>query len=718
MFKIHTILADNLLEFGGMYVSGRIIMRSFMNLNIKAKLRYAFGALIFIIAVIGVVGYIGISTVKKAQDYLYANDYIPLTRLSDAHASIMSVRADLTNLLLKTSVSERQLCARDILNGIQKIDDAMARYRNSTSSNGTKPLIEKFNTSWARLKLAATRVIDFAQRNQNIEAMAINDGEIGTEMTECQAALVSLKQFTERDAERIDTIGENASKSMMLILTILLIFGLAIAGGGGFMVASAISKSIATLVEATDALAKGDVNVVVDVDTSDEIGKLSSSFNILSSNIRNQASEAEQIALGNLNVDVRQRSDVDILAKSRNRVVEILKFLLVETNSLTLAAREGKLNVRGDADRFSGGYREIIDGMNKTLDAIVTPIQESADVLSAMATGDLTVRMKGEYKGDHQLIKNSVNSLAESLSAALRDVSEVVSATSSASAEISSSTEEMAAGAQEQNSQTAEVAGAVEEMTSTILENSKSARHALETAKKARQVAEDGGNVVQETVHGMNRIAEVVKKSAGTVQALGKSSDQIGEIIQVIDDIADQTNLLALNAAIEAARAGDQGRGFAVVADEVRKLAERTVKATKEIAQMIKKIQADTVGAVKSMEEGTHEVDKGIELAQRAGSSLKEIVLVVSQLTDMATQIAAGSEQQSGAAEQISKNIEGISSVTHESASGTQQIARAAEDLNQLTNQLQHLVAQFNTGTPAPASSKPAALPRKKTIFK
>jgi methyl-accepting chemotaxis protein len=179
------------------------------------------------------------------------------------------------------------------------------------------------------------------------------------------------------------------------------------------------------------------------------------------------------------------------------------------------------------------------------------------------------------------------------------------------------------------------------------------------------------------------------------VRELGKSSDQIGEIISVIDDIADQTNLLALNAAIEAARAGEQGRGFAVVADEVRKLAERTTKATKEIAGMIKKIQVDTAGAVSSMEQGTGEVEKGKQLADRAGASLQEIVGVSQKVTDMVTQIAAASEEQSSASEQISKNVEAISKVTGETAQGTQQIARAAEDLNRLTEKLQELTSRF-----------------------
>ncbi|HVN47706.1 MAG TPA: methyl-accepting chemotaxis protein, partial [Bacteroidota bacterium] len=152
---------------------------------------------------------------------------------------------------------------------------------------------------------------------------------------------------------------------------------------------------------------------------------------------------------------------------------------------------------------------------------------------------------------------------------------------------------------------------------------------------------------------------------------------------------------LALNAAIEAARAGEQGRGFAVVADEVRKLAERTTKATKEIAGMIKKIQGETAGAVSAMDQGTQKVDEGMKLADKAGASLKEIVDISQRVTDMVNQIAAASEEQSSASEQISKNVEAISAVTNQTATGTQQIAHAAEDLNRLTENLTQIVGRF-----------------------
>jgi methyl-accepting chemotaxis protein len=329
---------------------------------------------------------------------------------------------------------------------------------------------------------------------------------------------------------------------------------------------------------------------------------------------------------------------------------------------------------------------------------ILNPIRSTTEVINRVAAGDLRKDVPVDTTDEIGEMARSFNGMLSNLRDILGKINAATGTMAGASTQISSSTEEMAAGAHEQTSQAGEVASAVEEMAKTIVANSRNASETAETAKRAKNAAESGGIVVQESVDGMQRIANVVRKSAETVKELGKSSDQIGEIIGVIDDIADQTNLLALNAAIEAARAGEQGRGFAVVADEVRRLAERTTTATKEIAQMISQIQSDTQGAVSAMDAGTKEVESGIQLADKAAKALREIVGISQTVTDMVSQIAAASEQQSSASEQISKNVEAISAVTNESASGTQQIARAAEDLNRLTENLEQLVSQFQLG--------------------
>jgi methyl-accepting chemotaxis protein len=332
-------------------------------------------------------------------------------------------------------------------------------------------------------------------------------------------------------------------------------------------------------------------------------------------------------------------------------------------------------------------------GYAKVLVKDIKAIQESID------NADLNTQFNTSREDEMGQLQNSFDRFVSSIRDTLIQVSETATSVASASAQISSSTEEMAAGSQEQTTQSEEIARAVEQMAKSIAVNSENAGEAAQTAEKAKGAAEQGGKVVLDTVSGMKQIANVVRESAGTIQNLGKSSDQIGEIIGVIEHIADQTNLLALNAAIEAARAGEQGRGFAVVADEVRKLAEQTTKATKQIAGMIQQIQADSHGAVRTMANATKQVDDGIVLADHAGASLHEIVEITQKVTHMVTQIAVANEEQSSTSEQISKNMEAIASVTQQTSSGTQQIARAAEDLNRLTETLQSLVNQFKLNT-------------------
>ncbi|MGH9591767.1 MAG: methyl-accepting chemotaxis protein, partial [Bryobacteraceae bacterium] len=218
---------------------------------------------------------------------------------------------------------------------------------------------------------------------------------------------------------------------------------------------------------------------------------------------------------------------------------------------------------------------------------------------------------------------------------------------------------------------------------------------AADASRKGAETAREGGRIVEETLSKMRSIANSVGETATKVQELGKSSDQIGEIIGVIDDIADQTNLLALNAAIEAARAGEQGRGFAVVADEVRKLAERTSKATKEIASMIKNIQAETKVAVSAMQDGTNQVEMGVESTTQAGSSLHDIIRVSEQVGDMITHIATAATQQSSATEQVNANVEQIAKITQETAAGAQESAKAVHDLSNLALDLQNMVSKF-----------------------
>lgn len=336
--------------------------------------------------------------------------------------------------------------------------------------------------------------------------------------------------------------------------------------------------------------------------------------------------------------------------------------------------------------------RGNIERQRKYLEEQTRPIEGA---IMSLASGDLTAEV--EITEDNQLYElgMEVNKMIASLRNTLLQVSENSTSVASAAAQISSSTEELSAGAQEQSAQTSEVAASVEEMTRTVIENSRNATLTAEIAKDNGSVAKEGGVVVDKTIRKIREIADVVQTSASTVERLGTATQEIGEIVRVIDDIADQTNLLALNAAIEAARAGEEGRGFAVVADEVKKLAERTTNATKQIASMIKNVQSEANVAVESMKRGSSEVGEGIKLADNAGESLRNIVSNTDKVVDMMMQIATASEEQSSTSEQISQNIESISGVSSESANGISQIAHAADDLSRLTENLKTLVMNF-----------------------
>jgi methyl-accepting chemotaxis protein len=663
------------------------------NLKLGTRLSLGFGVSAALLLILGISSFINITSMDDNMNTVVHNRF-PNTVWANKYIDVINEAAVIVGKYIITDDVEVRKDYRQRLTEIAKIADAMtdSLQAGMNSDKGKQLLTEMTSIRKGEYYTSRAQMLKEADAGNKIEASRILFNELQeaqkkytakiNEMIDYQVQLLN-EAAVEADATHRFVVTSTVVISLLALLFVVL---------AAYFITKSITKPVSLVVSRINelesigftnlgnglvALEKGDLSVKVDNPTQqlkltrkDEVGVLAETVD---------------------KMIVKAQSGITAYEGVRSKVNDLSDV----TKELIIDGQEGRLNKRGDATKFAGSYKDIVQGFNGVLDAVILPIQESAKVIDKYAEGDFTPRISTQYKGDHQLIVNSLNKMGESVSRVLNQVKEAVQATASAANQISSSTEEMAAGAQEQSAQATEVAGAVEEMTKTIYETTKNTGQATEASKNSGRVAKEGGKVVEETIEGMIRISDVVRKSAETVQALGKSSDQIGEIVQVIDDIADQTNLLALNAAIEAARAGEQGRGFAVVADEVRKLAERTTKATKEIATMIKQIQKDTNGAVESMEEGTKEVEVGKQLAEKAGRSLQEIIHGAENVVDIVSQVAAASEEQSSAAEQISKNIESISSVTQESASGIQQIAHASEDLNRLTLNLQELVAQF-----------------------
>lgn len=302
--------------------------------------------------------------------------------------------------------------------------------------------------------------------------------------------------------------------------------------------------------------------------------------------------------------------------------------------------------------------------------------------MNKFAEGDLTVEVTEKTEGIMNELSSGFNHAINNIRKLVRELQEGLQEVISSSEHITESTNHMYTGVQEQTARILEVVASVEEMSHTVRENAASATQTANDASKGEKIAEEGGKQVLRTVEKMKTIAESSAATAEVIRRLHVRTNEIGEIVDVIGEIADQTNLLALNAAIEAARAGEQGRGFAVVADEVRKLAERTTQATKQIVEMIRGVQKDTDDAVLSTEHEQLHAKEGMELADTAGSALTSIVESVRKVQEMVAQIAAATEEQSAAIDQMAEYMSGISISVEQSRDDIESISRQTNSLN------------------------------------
>ncbi|TCT17616.1 Cache 3/Cache 2 fusion domain-containing protein [Thiobaca trueperi] len=354
----------------------------------------------------------------------------------------------------------------------------------------------------------------------------------------------------------------------------------------------------------------------------------------------------------------------DTIASAVNTCIEAIKAVIADTRRLSDAAVGGQLDVRADATRHRGDFRRIVEGINGTLDAVVSPVNEVMRILTLMEDGHLSETITTEYQGQLQELRNTVNNTVAKLAQTMRDVRATADDLTSAADQVSMTAQTLSQGATEQAASVEETSASMEQMAASVAQNTENASVTDGMAAKAAKEAAEGGVAVRETVAAMKQIAQ-----------------KIG----IIDDIAYQTNLLALNAAIEAARAGEHGKGFAVVAAEVRKLAERSQIAAQEIGEV---------------------AGSSVELAEKAGRLLDAIVPAITKTSDLVQEIAAASTEQSTGVSQINGAMDQINQTTQQNASASEELAATAEEMSGQAGQLQQMMSFFKTG----GESAPARL--------
>jgi len=382
---------------------------------------------------------------------------------------------------------------------------------------------------------------------------------------------------------------------------------------------------------------------------------------------------------------------------------------LNRTMSFAQSVAKGNLD-----DTCSVSSRDEVGQLAESLRHMVSKLKEKIE--EAFQKSQLAEQQTERAQlamSDAEQAKQVAESKSDDILAAAKQLESIVEIVTSASEQLSAQIEQSSRGAEEQAHRIGETATSMEEMNATVLEVARNASSAASTADQAKVKAEEGSSVVGQVVKGIEQVQHQSQEMKNDMGNLGKQAEGIGQILNVISDIADQTNLLALNAAIEAARAGEAGRGFAVVADEVRKLAEKTMTATKEVGQAIKDIQDGTKKNIDNVERSAKNIEDVTKLANTSGESLRQIVSLAEVTTDQVRSIATASEEQSSASEEINRSIEDVNRVSMETSEAMRQSAQAVGELAHQSQILKSLIADMR----ADSGSSGAALPSgKKSI--
>ncbi|TEB04924.1 Methyl-accepting chemotaxis protein II [Pelotomaculum schinkii] len=493
-------------------------------------------------------------------------------------------------------------------------------------------------------------------------------------------------------------------------------WGELVGGMNGMM--EAVCNPVNELIAVLKRMAVNDLTKRMDQEYSgawDDLKKATNDVNARMTRIRETVINISNGSLIDLEVykKIGRRSENDGLVPGFIKMIEAIQKLAGDANMLAGAAVEGKLDTRADAVRHDGEYRKIIDGVNRMMDAVINPIHEAAGCLKEMADGNLDVRVAGNYKGDHAIIKNALNTTLEALNKIIKeeavrclqeiaegnldvaitgdykgdyacikdalnktvnDLNESLGQISIAIEQVNTGAWQVSESSQALSQGAAESAGALEELTSSMQEMNSQTKQNAENAMQANQLATQARGTAEK---GNEQMAQMVK----AMSDINESAANISKIIKAIDEIAFQTNILALNAAVEAARAGKHGKGFTVVAEEVRNLAQRSAKAAKETAEMIE-------GSIKKTEVGAR-------IAEETSRALEEIVLGTTKVTDLISEIASASKEQALGIGQINEGLNQVDQVTQQNSAGSEELAAASEEMSSQAAIVKQMLDKF-----------------------
>jgi methyl-accepting chemotaxis protein len=643
-------------------------VRWFLDRPIGTKLLIGFLLLAAASAAVGVESVVTMRRMTAADKMLYENMTVPLSQIGHVAKQFQRIRVNVRDALFNSESAEQLGQRRQTIADLMvDLDTTIKAFSRTVVSDVMRARVDSLNAARKRFVPLQDQTVELIAVGDSAGAKALMNGAMLVEAKAVETVIEEIQRAKVEDAGALAAANGAAAARALWVTLVVVLLAVTLAIVAGVGLSRMIGRPLREMAESARRLALGDLTPVQPLQQADETGALSQAFANMVDAQRSLADSASRLAAGDLSVRTTPRSDVDVLGQSFVHLHGSLEGLIADSTRLAAAATAGQLSTRGDAARFQGAFAELVGGFNATLDAVILPVQEASAVLVRLADRDLTVRVQGDYQGDHAQIKHSLNAAIDALSDALNNVSASTNQIASAADQIATTSQSLAQGSSEQ-------AASLEETTASLAELGGAAVRNAQSARQVQALASEARDVTQEGVTSMNELEQAV-------QAIGSAAHQTAQIVKTIDLISFQTNLLALNAAVEAARAGDAGKGFAVVAEEVRALAIRSADAARQTSALI--------------EQSVERATRGGEISRQVAERLGQIDKQVQKVHEAVGDITQSSDGQREGVDQVNTAMSQMNAVTQGVAASAEESSSASEELAGQAQMLAELVGQF-----------------------